>query len=104
MYAHAIYTCTDMFDMSIVRLSFPVFLQPTTKLFIDGKFVESNTSEWLDIHNPVSISALTHTTMGVHANTKKQCINRSEAGDEELFRGSFNMYDLESEEMGAYSL
>ncbi|CAB1335202.1 unnamed protein product [Coregonus sp. 'balchen'] len=24
---------------------------PTTKLFIDGKFVESNTSEWLDIHN-----------------------------------------------------
>lgn len=30
--------------------------QPTTKLFIDGKFVESKTSEWLDIHNPVSIS------------------------------------------------
>lgn len=66
MYAHAIYTCTDMFDMSIVRLSFPVFLQPTTKLFIDGKFVESNTSEWLDIHNPVSVNAYTHTTTGVH--------------------------------------
>lgn len=30
--------------------------QPTTKLFIDGKFVESKTSEWLDIHNPVSFS------------------------------------------------
>lgn len=29
--------------------------QPTTKLFIDGKFIESKTSEWLDIHNPVSI-------------------------------------------------
>lgn len=29
--------------------------QPTTKLFIDGKFVESNTTEWIDIHNPVSI-------------------------------------------------
>lgn len=28
--------------------------QPTTKLFIDGKFIESKTSEWLDIHNPVS--------------------------------------------------
>ncbi|GAA6231068.1 methylmalonate-semialdehyde dehydrogenase [acylating], mitochondrial-like [Lates japonicus] len=27
---------------------------PTTKLFIDGKFVESNTSEWLDIHNPAT--------------------------------------------------
>lgn len=31
-------------------------LQPTTKLFIDGKFVESKTSEWLDVHNPVSAS------------------------------------------------
>lgn len=41
-------------------------LQPTTKLFIDGKFVESNTSEWLDIHNPVSVNAYTHTTTGVH--------------------------------------
>uniref|UniRef100_A0A6Q2WZI6 Methylmalonate-semialdehyde/malonate-semialdehyde dehydrogenase [acylating], mitochondrial n=1 Tax=Esox lucius TaxID=8010 RepID=A0A6Q2WZI6_ESOLU len=26
----------------------------TTKLFIDGKFVESNSSEWLDIHNPAT--------------------------------------------------
>uniref|UniRef100_A0A8C8FX79 Methylmalonate-semialdehyde/malonate-semialdehyde dehydrogenase [acylating], mitochondrial n=1 Tax=Oncorhynchus tshawytscha TaxID=74940 RepID=A0A8C8FX79_ONCTS len=28
--------------------------QPTTKLFINGKFVESKTSEWLDIHNPAT--------------------------------------------------
>uniref|UniRef100_A0A8C9VAL7 Methylmalonate-semialdehyde/malonate-semialdehyde dehydrogenase [acylating], mitochondrial n=1 Tax=Scleropages formosus TaxID=113540 RepID=A0A8C9VAL7_SCLFO len=27
---------------------------PTTKLFIDGKFVESKTSEWVDIHNPAT--------------------------------------------------
>uniref|UniRef100_A0A8C8IHV6 Methylmalonate-semialdehyde/malonate-semialdehyde dehydrogenase [acylating], mitochondrial n=1 Tax=Oncorhynchus tshawytscha TaxID=74940 RepID=A0A8C8IHV6_ONCTS len=27
---------------------------PTTKLFIDGKFAESSTSEWLDIHNPAT--------------------------------------------------
>ncbi|KAF7643329.1 hypothetical protein LDENG_00241560 [Lucifuga dentata] len=27
---------------------------PTTKLFIDGKFVESDTSEWLDVHNPAT--------------------------------------------------
>uniref|UniRef100_H3DJ35 Methylmalonate-semialdehyde/malonate-semialdehyde dehydrogenase [acylating], mitochondrial n=1 Tax=Tetraodon nigroviridis TaxID=99883 RepID=H3DJ35_TETNG len=27
---------------------------PTTKLFIDGKFIESNTSEWLDVHNPAT--------------------------------------------------
>lgn len=53
-------------DMSIVRLSFPVFLQPTTKLFIDGKFVESSTSEWLDIHNPVSVNAYTHTPQQVY--------------------------------------
>ncbi len=33
---------------------FSVLSQPTTKLFIDGKFVESKSSDWLDIHNPVS--------------------------------------------------
>uniref|UniRef100_A0A671S3Q3 methylmalonate-semialdehyde dehydrogenase (CoA acylating) n=1 Tax=Sinocyclocheilus anshuiensis TaxID=1608454 RepID=A0A671S3Q3_9TELE len=27
---------------------------PTTKLFIDGKFVESKSPEWLDIHNPAT--------------------------------------------------
>ncbi|KAK2523862.1 hypothetical protein Q9233_009743 [Columba guinea] len=27
---------------------------PTTKLFIDGKFVESKTTEWIDIHNPAT--------------------------------------------------
>lgn len=40
-------------------------LQPTTKLFIDGKFVESQTSEWIDIHNPVS-SMLSTTTTTTH--------------------------------------
>lgn len=34
--------------------------QPTTKLFIDGKFVESKTTEWIDIHNPVSEMASAH--------------------------------------------
>lgn len=34
----------------------PFSSQPTTKLFIDGKFIESKTSEWIDIHNPVSNS------------------------------------------------
>lgn len=27
---------------------------PTTKLFINGEFVESNTKEWLDVHNPAT--------------------------------------------------
>lgn len=28
--------------------------QPSVKLFIDGKFVESNTNEWINNYNPVS--------------------------------------------------
>jgi len=31
-----------------------VWFQPTTKLFLDGKFVESKTNEWIDLYNPVS--------------------------------------------------
>ncbi|XP_074852897.1 methylmalonate-semialdehyde/malonate-semialdehyde dehydrogenase [acylating], mitochondrial isoform X1 [Carettochelys insculpta] len=27
---------------------------PATKLFIDGKFIESNSTEWIDIHNPAT--------------------------------------------------
>ncbi|XP_053119869.1 methylmalonate-semialdehyde dehydrogenase [acylating], mitochondrial isoform X4 [Hemicordylus capensis] len=27
---------------------------PTTKLFIDGKFVESKSNEWIDVHNPAT--------------------------------------------------
>lgn len=27
---------------------------PTTKLFIDGEFVDSDTSNWLDVHNPAT--------------------------------------------------
>uniref|UniRef100_A0AAJ7X3K2 Methylmalonate-semialdehyde/malonate-semialdehyde dehydrogenase [acylating], mitochondrial n=1 Tax=Petromyzon marinus TaxID=7757 RepID=A0AAJ7X3K2_PETMA len=32
---------------------------PTTKLFIDGKFVDSTTSEWLDVHNPATNEVVT---------------------------------------------
>jgi malonate-semialdehyde dehydrogenase (acetylating)/methylmalonate-semialdehyde dehydrogenase len=27
---------------------------PTTKLFINGKFVESKTEDWIDVHNPAT--------------------------------------------------
>jgi hypothetical protein len=27
---------------------------PTTKLFINGKFVESKTKDWIDVHNPAT--------------------------------------------------
>uniref|UniRef100_T1GGH5 Probable methylmalonate-semialdehyde/malonate-semialdehyde dehydrogenase [acylating], mitochondrial n=1 Tax=Megaselia scalaris TaxID=36166 RepID=T1GGH5_MEGSC len=32
---------------------------PTTKLFIDGKFVESKTTEWIDVHNPATDEVVT---------------------------------------------
>ncbi|XP_063228858.1 probable methylmalonate-semialdehyde/malonate-semialdehyde dehydrogenase [acylating], mitochondrial [Bacillus rossius redtenbacheri] len=32
---------------------------PNTKLFIDGKFVESQTSEWIDLHNPATNEVVT---------------------------------------------
>lgn len=31
---------------------------PTTKLFINGQFIESKASQWIDVHNPVKISNL----------------------------------------------
>ncbi|KAJ2820277.1 Methylmalonate-semialdehyde dehydrogenase [acylating] mitochondrial, partial [Coemansia furcata] len=31
----------------------------TTKLFIDGQFVESQTNEWLDVHNPATQEVVT---------------------------------------------
>ncbi|GIY92839.1 probable methylmalonate-semialdehyde dehydrogenase, mitochondrial, partial [Caerostris extrusa] len=32
---------------------------PNTKLFIDGKFVESKTSQWIDLHNPATNEVVT---------------------------------------------
>lgn len=32
---------------------------PTTKLFIDGKFVESKTDKWIDVHNPATNEVVT---------------------------------------------
>ncbi|XP_005917733.1 methylmalonate-semialdehyde dehydrogenase [acylating], mitochondrial [Haplochromis burtoni] len=40
--------------LQLGRMCYSSSSVPTTKLFIDGKFVESNTSEWLDIHNPAT--------------------------------------------------
>ncbi|CAC5363861.1 mmsA [Mytilus coruscus] len=31
----------------------------TTKLFIDGKFVESKTDKWIDVHNPATMEVVT---------------------------------------------
>lgn len=32
---------------------------PTTKLFIDGKFVESQTKDWIDLHDPATNEIVT---------------------------------------------
>ncbi|XP_054712923.1 probable methylmalonate-semialdehyde dehydrogenase [acylating], mitochondrial [Uloborus diversus] len=32
---------------------------PTTKLFIDGNFIESKTTEWIDLHNPATNEVIT---------------------------------------------
>lgn len=32
---------------------------PTTKLYINGKFVESKTTEWIDLHNPATNEVVT---------------------------------------------
>lgn len=32
---------------------------PTTKMFIDGKFVESKTKEWIDLHDPATNEVVT---------------------------------------------
>lgn len=32
---------------------------PTTKMFVDGKFVESKTSEWIDVHDPATNKVVT---------------------------------------------
>lgn len=32
---------------------------PTTKLFLDGKFVESKTTDWIDLHDPATNEVVT---------------------------------------------
>lgn len=32
---------------------------PTTKMFIDGKFVESKTKDWIDLHDPATNEVVT---------------------------------------------
>uniref|UniRef100_V9KQ64 Methylmalonate-semialdehyde/malonate-semialdehyde dehydrogenase [acylating], mitochondrial n=1 Tax=Callorhinchus milii TaxID=7868 RepID=V9KQ64_CALMI len=39
---------------------------PTTKLFIDGKFIDSKTSEWIDVHNPATNEVVTKVPKATH--------------------------------------
>lgn len=44
---------------AIARRLYSSSTAPTTKLFIDGKFVESQTTEWIDLHNPATNEIVT---------------------------------------------
>lgn len=44
---------------ALVRRMYSSNSAPTTKLFIDGKFVESKTSEWIDLHDPATNEIVT---------------------------------------------
>ncbi|KAK9870284.1 hypothetical protein WA026_006371 [Henosepilachna vigintioctopunctata] len=39
---------------------------PTTKLFIDGQFVESKTANWIDLHNPATNEVVTKVPLTTH--------------------------------------
>ncbi|XP_067939225.1 probable methylmalonate-semialdehyde/malonate-semialdehyde dehydrogenase [acylating], mitochondrial [Watersipora subatra] len=39
----------------------------TTKLFLDGKFVESKTNEWVDLHNPATNEVITKVPVATQA-------------------------------------
>lgn len=41
------------------RRMFSSSTAPTTKLFLDGKFVESKTTEWIDLHDPATNQVVT---------------------------------------------
>lgn len=42
-----------------LRRSYSSSTAPTTKLFIDGKFIESKTTEWIDLHDPATNEVVT---------------------------------------------
>lgn len=44
---------------AVVRRMYSSSTAPTTKLFIDGKFVESKTTEWIDLHDPATNEVVT---------------------------------------------
>jgi malonate-semialdehyde dehydrogenase (acetylating)/methylmalonate-semialdehyde dehydrogenase len=52
---------------------------PTTKLFIDGKFVESTTSQWIDVHNPATGEVLTRVPQATPAELRQASDNCAHA-------------------------
>lgn len=44
---------------ALVRRMYSSSAAPTTKLFLDGKFVESKATEWIDLHDPATNEIVT---------------------------------------------
>lgn len=44
---------------ALVRRMYSSSTAPTTKLFLDGKFVESKTTDWIDLHDPATNEVVT---------------------------------------------
>ena len=56
-----------------------LFVQ-TTKLFIGGKWIESETDNWLDVHNPVRGDRLDLTRPSAHSGLIWNCLVGHERG------------------------
>jgi len=52
---------------------------PTTKLFIDGKFIESAATEFYDVHNPATNELITRVPQATPAELKRASDNAAEA-------------------------
>lgn len=44
---------------AVAKRMFSSSTAPTTKLFLDGKFVESQTTDWVDLHDPATNKVVT---------------------------------------------
>lgn len=44
---------------AVTRRMYSSSTAPTTKLFLDGKFIESKTTDWVDLHDPATNKIVT---------------------------------------------
>lgn len=52
---------------------------PTTKLFIDGKFIDSKATDWIDVHNPATNEVVTKVPKSTHAEMEAAVTSAKEA-------------------------
>lgn len=61
MYYHGMrhLSCVLQMRSAVARRMYSSITAPTTKLFLDGKFVESKATEWIDLHDPATNEIVT---------------------------------------------